>query len=257
MSSGLAPRGPLPARVYWVRRAIVLGVPLLILAVIMAIALGNSSDGSDAPDAAATLTSQDDTSPETAPTSVDPTPTPTRRTKTPLAQPTGPCDPAHVVITPAVPDPITAQGLTVALKVTTRSSPACYFSLSAKTTSVAITSGKDDIWFSSQCVDVLGEHEVVARPVKAGKASIVWNLRRSDEECSAHTEWVRLGYYHVSAAPLGGEPVTVQFELSRPPAEVAIRTVAPKPEPTKKPRTDTDNDSSHRSNGDGVSEPNG
>lgn len=277
MTSGLRPRGPLPARVYWVRRAIVAGVPLLALGVILALVFNGSADGKDpaGPDATAELSSGEVTDP--APTT-PPSPTRTKATRTPLAQPTGPCEVSDVEITPDVPDPITSAGLTIDLDVTSRTSPACWFTVSPETVSVAITSGSDDIWFSRQCSDVLGEEEVVARPRKAATVSFTWNLRRSDEECSDYTKWVRLGYYHVSAAPLGGEPVSIQFQLTRPPAEVVTKTVAPKPDPSteKDGKNDkssdgsrgdggngrtggSDDETGHRSGdgGGGVDEPNG
>ena len=53
MPSTVRPRGPLPARVYWTRRLIVLGVPLLLV-VVLARILGGSSDGKD--EAAGTAT---------------------------------------------------------------------------------------------------------------------------------------------------------------------------------------------------------
>ncbi|MGN0062653.1 MAG: hypothetical protein ACI379_00305 [Nocardioides sp.] len=264
MSSGLRPKGPLPPRVYWVRRAIVIGVPLLVLGVILAIVFGGSADGKDDPDSAAALTSEQLDDPETTPPTTTTTPTPTKHTKTPPAQPTGPCEVSDVVITPEVPDPITSEGLAIDLKVKSRTSPACWFTVSSETVSVAITSGSDDIWFSRQCTDAITSEEVVARPGKAATVRFTWNLRRSDEECSAYTKWVRLGYYHVSAAPLGGEPVSVQFELTKPPAEVVTKTIEPKPEKDSKKdgkksgRGASDDESGHRAGdgGGGVDEPN-
>jgi hypothetical protein len=56
---------------------------------------------------------------------------------------------------------------------------------------------------------------------------MTWSLRRSDAECSDRTQWVRLGYYHVSASALGGEPTDIQFRLSRPPADVVTEPADP------------------------------
>src|SRR5918993_3081377 len=47
MPTTVRPRGPLPARVYWTRRIVVLGIPLLLV-VVLARVLGGSSDGKDA-----------------------------------------------------------------------------------------------------------------------------------------------------------------------------------------------------------------
>ena len=61
---------------------------------------------------------------------------------------------------------------------------------------------------------------------------LIWNARRSDEDCSDLTDWAGLGYYHVEAAALGGEPTSIQFELVRPASSVITKTITPKPEPT-------------------------
>ena len=53
MPSTVRPRGPLPARVYWTRRIVVLAVPLLLV-VVLARVLGGSSDGKDASTGTAT-----------------------------------------------------------------------------------------------------------------------------------------------------------------------------------------------------------
>ena len=53
MATTVRPRGPLPARVYWTRRLVVLGIPLLLV-VVLARALGGSSDAKD--DASGTAT---------------------------------------------------------------------------------------------------------------------------------------------------------------------------------------------------------
>ena len=47
MPTTVRPRGPLPARVYWTRRIVVLGIPLLLV-VVLARVLGGSSDAKDA-----------------------------------------------------------------------------------------------------------------------------------------------------------------------------------------------------------------
>lgn len=241
MSATLRPKGPLPARVYWVRRALVFGVPLVALLVLLATVIGGGSDGKDAKadDAASLASGQTGGEDTTTSPTTGPTRTPVKETKPPLAEPSGECDPADVVVTPSVPDPITKSGLTINLAVKSVESEACWFTVSPTSVSVGITSGKDDIWASRHCADAIAEQRVVARPTKAGEASFVWNLRRSDAECSDRTDWARLGYYHVTAAALGGEPDNVQFRLSRPPAEVITKTVEPKQKDGKKDRKES------------------
>src|SRR5690349_3110062 len=66
MASTVRPRGPLPARVYWTRRIVVLAVPLLLV-VVLARILGGSSDATEAAGDTATQTGA--RVQETAPTS--------------------------------------------------------------------------------------------------------------------------------------------------------------------------------------------
>lgn len=254
MSSALRPQGPLSPRVYWFRRAVVLAIPLVLIVVIARL-LGGSSDGKDDPEAAVQLAS------EGAPVAAGPTAPVVEEPVEPepepepvLAEPTDVCADADVAVSPSVPAGITPDGLQIDFTVTSINSPACYWTFSPTTTSVAITSGNDDIWFSRQCPNVLPTEELVLRPETPNVISMKWNLKRSDADCSRYTEWVRLGYYHVSAAAIGGEPGSVQFQLTRPPAEVVTKTVTPKPEPKKKRKK---NNTSHTDAGDGVSEPNG
>lgn len=285
MASPLRPKGPLPTRVYWFRRALVFGVPL-VMVVALAQVLANGSDGKDAaPDGEVSvrLAAEQQSEPgavgPTAPAQGKkggkgkkkkaPVQGPTAPPEPVLVEPSGDCDASDVVITPSVPAGITGDGLQIDFAVTTRTNPACYWDFSPDSVSVAITSGSDDIWFSRHCPTALPTAQVVARPQTPGVVSMMWNLRRSDAECSRLTEWVRLGYYHVSAAPFGGEPVEVQFQLTRPPAEVVTKTVTPSPDPSgttsggrknKNKGKNKNNQSTEHQQGDdgaGVDEPNG
>src|SRR5688572_30259005 len=118
MASTVRPRGPLPARVYWTRRLVVLGIPL-VLVVVLARVLDGSSDGKDA--ATGTAAQAGATIDQTSPA---PTSGPTAQVKTGktgrkgkkgtkgnqettppepvLAEPTGPCTDSDIVATPAI-----------------------------------------------------------------------------------------------------------------------------------------------------------
>ena len=68
---------------------------------------------------------------------------------------------------------------------------------------------------------------------------ILYDAKRSDDECSTFTEWAMPGFYHVEAAALAGEPTDVQFELVRPASEVITKTVTPKPQKGKNKQQDS------------------
>src|SRR5215207_2159060 len=117
MPTTVRPRGPLPARVYWSRRLVVLGIPLLLV-VVLARVLGGSSDAKDA--GAGTATRVGATTGASPAATVGPTAGVTTGTKAKngkrgkkrdretappepvLAEPTGPCTDSDIVATPTL-----------------------------------------------------------------------------------------------------------------------------------------------------------
>jgi hypothetical protein len=242
MSSLTQPRGPLPARVYWTRRLILVAVGLLLLVTIARV-LGGGSDGkgTDAPQAqqvvadvrpstsgSGTATSGAEAS--TSATSGKP------GAKAPLATPSGPCEPDDVKVTPTIRTAAGGQTIPLGLALTS-SVPACTFTVSSKTVVLKIISGKDNIWSSQQCPRSIPTTDVVVRSAVPAEVVINWDGRRSDEDCSRSAGWADLGYYHAIAATLGGEPTDTQFQLTRPPAVFVTVTPKPKPSATKSATT--------------------
>lgn len=233
-------RGPLPAQVYWRRRLAVLGVAVLLV-VGVARLLGSGSDGSSASDraeladapaaAASSATSDPTTSPPPTP-SASPTPAAPTSTAPVPAVPDGPCVDSDVAVTPEVTEAVAGprHGVTIALQVRTITDEACTWTVSARTLTMKITSGKDDIWSSRECPRVLPKQRVTLRRAESTTLNVTWNARRSDEECSKLTAWAMPGFYHVSAAALAGEPSEVQFELLAPQPAVVTKTVEPRQE---------------------------
>lgn len=230
-------RGPLSAGVYWRRRLAVLGVAVLLV-VGLARVLGAGSDGSSGDDGKASLAdapASSATSPAGNTSDIPSTPrtptTPAAPTTTAPAVPTGPCEDSDVAVTPEVGEAIGGpqHGVTIQLQVRSISEEACTWKVSPSTLSLKITSGSDDIWSSRECPRVIPQQRVTVRRAESTTLGVVWNSRRSDEECSRLTEWAAPGWYHVSAAALGGEPSEVQFELTAPPPVVITQTVEPKP----------------------------
>ncbi|SEC29848.1 hypothetical protein SAMN04489844_2036 [Nocardioides exalbidus] len=245
MPTTVRPRGPLPARVYWTRRLVVLGIPL-VLVVVLARILGGSSDATEAAGEKATRTGA----------SVAPTPAPSagptagagtgkknkgrknkgdqgqqQGTAPPepvLAEPSGPCDASDIVATPAVTQVAGGQDIPLTFNLRTVVTEACTFQASAQTMTVTITSGSDFIWSSQQCPDSIPLQDVVVRNAVEVPVTLTWaEGKRSDETCSGRTDWARPGFYHVESAALGGEGTDVQFELVAPQPGVVTQTADP------------------------------
>ena len=242
------PRGPLPARVYWFRR-------LLVLALVAGLVLGVgrlfAGDGSQAPDPAAQpasgVATADATPSAVATSGAVPRGTERpgsgevkdgsggnkagKRSPRPLPMPTGPCRDDDVRVVPTLRENAYAgEDVRVTLRLSTYRSPACSWEVSADTVAVKLTSGSDRIWSSQDCPAAVPTEDVVLRKRKATRVDVVWPGRRSDSDCSRSTPWAQPGYYHVAAAAMGSEPETEQFEL-RSPAPITIT-----PTPTPKPK---------------------
>jgi hypothetical protein len=242
MATSVRPRGPLPARVYWARRLVVLGVPLLLV-VVLARLLGGSSDAQDGQDGTATqagATVETSTAPTSGPT-VDPAATAkdgkkgrkgrkNQETAPPepvLAEPSGPCAASDITATPALTTVPGGADIEIPIILRTTDSEACTWQASPETLTVTITSGDDFIWSTRECPASIPVQDVVVRSAVDTPVTVVWSARRSDEECSSQTAWAMPGFYHVEAAALGGEGTDVQFQLTGGVPEVVTETADP------------------------------
>lgn len=241
MSAVTRPRGPLPARVYWTRRAILVGLALLLV-VGLGRMIGGGSDGADEPGltarpAAGTPTADAGGPVRTAGPEAGERRKPARKKARPPkpapAEPDGPCAPEELTVTPVIDEAFADDAIRVRFEVSTTRA-ACTWTAGPDSLAVKISSGDDLIWTSQHCPDVLPTKDLVVRAEKPARLAMTWNGRRSEEDCERFTEWALPGYYHVVAAALGGEPTDRQFELRRPRRETVTRTVAPKPKPKKK-----------------------
>lgn len=245
MPSTVRPRGPLPARVYWTRRLIVLGVPLLLV-VVLARVLGGSSDATDAASGTATQAGasvETSAAPSAGPTAEvrtgkgrknknkrqpEAVPTETVPPEPVLAEPTGPCADSDIVATPTLTSAPGGADIPITINLRTVVSEACTWQASPETLTVTITSGADYIWSTRECPVSIPVQDVVIRQAVDAPVVVTWSARRSDETCSNLTDWALPGFYYVETAALGGEPTDVQFELL--PGTPAVVTQTAEPE---------------------------
>ena len=233
MSNVVRPRGPLPARVYWVRRLLVLGIAVLLVVGVQRLL---SYDGVDDEPAVAASTAG---APFELPTlSVAPSESvgmvikPHRR-KAALPKPDGPCDPQDLLVTPVVDAAHVARPVQIILELTTTRSEACEFEVSGESVAVNVsmrTGARELLWSTQDCPAALPETTVVARRDVPGRAVAEWNGKQSDERCSLLTSWVSPGDYLVEAVALGGtETGEQEFEMLGPIRETVTRSVTPTP----------------------------
>ena len=237
-------RGRLPARVYWVRRLLVLGTALLLMVGIARL-LGGSSDGSSGPDRATTVAdsgspvtesaASDGPSPDGTPGAGRATTNAGKQSKqhppedvTAAALPSGPCAPDDIAITPSVPHPTAGSDIDLVLDVSTVTSPACYWTLSGRTLALKITSGADLIWTSVECARAITKQDLVLTSAEPTRVRLTWSARRSAPGCPKVTEWALPGTYHLHVAALAGRPQDVTFDLVAPPTPQVTRTAHPR-----------------------------
>lgn len=274
-------RGPLPSRVYWFRRVLVLGTAVLLVVAIARL-LGGGSDGSDGDDAArlsadspssttsSTTTTDDSGTPllpeDSASASVGTTGTsgkPGKGQQTSeapvLAEPTGACAGSDIAVTPEVGNAVGGRDVRIVLQLRTISAEACTWQAGSNTIAVNITSGSDAIWSSRDCPRAIPRQDVVVRRAVTTEVPFVWTQakRSAAQKCTTGTGWAALGWYHVTAAALGGEPSDVQFELTAPTAATVTVTASPKDQPKNQPKNQPKSQQSGKPSGKPGQSPSG
>lgn len=234
-------RGPLPPGVYWRRRLFVLALAGALVFIVSGVLRGGS-DGSDdrtpvaeqagadydVPSVTVGPKGKHAKRPRVARTTYGPTFDPDV-----LAQPSGPCSPDQVSITPRVDHAVAGRDVTIGLSLRSTGPAACTWHLSGDKVLVRITDADEEIWTSRECPDAVPDRDVVVRDVVATVVPMTWNARKSDERCHVGTDWVGAGRFTVAAAALGGEPTQARFELTNP----TTPTITPDPTPTQTPQT--------------------
>ncbi len=237
-------RGPLPARVYWTRRVLLLAVvSALVVALVQGIAAVSGGAAPQPRQQAAPVAAEPTEDLAGAPVTDASTPGEARQDKAKkrrknkepvLAVPEGPCVDRDVAATPSAKQTVGGSPITFTVELRTVQSAACTWALSPRTLSVKIVSGDDAIWFSSQCPRSIKKQDLVLRNTETTTVDVRWSAKRSDDECSSQTDWALPGWYHVEVAALGGEPSDMQFQLTAPERPVVTETVPAKPRKGKK-----------------------
>lgn len=239
-SRGRTTRGPLPADVYWRRRAFVAVLAFSLVFVIARWLTGGSDGASDETpvaeqagaqvSATQTVTAGDESGAvagdeasakvgkagATAPT---------------LAAPEGTCAAADVAVTPSVaPGSVAGQDVALTLSLQTLTAEACTWEVSGSSLVVRIARGSRQVWSTAQCPEVVPTTSVVLRRTVATVVQLTWpEARESDEGCTRRVDWVEPGDFTIAAASFGGEPAEAAFSLGAP----APRTVEVTQEPKK------------------------
>jgi hypothetical protein len=170
------PVGPLPPRVYWTRRLVLLGV---LVVLVVAIAVSCSAGSGSSHRAAANPT------PSTSPAS---TTTPSACTREQIAV---------VAETDATRYPAGVQPrLRVAIR--NRAAVACILTDSPSTRTWTIVSGADQVWTTAGCSASHRATRTTLAPGDAVRHSTLWNRHRSGKGCTASTTEAGPGTYQLT-----------------------------------------------------------
>lgn len=218
MSGVTRPKGPLPARIYWVRRMLLLA--LLVLAGWLLFRWiggdpGTAPSGNDTPAAAAQTENR--------------TPPPSARDSKPREQarkarvrtvaesferPRQNCDLTKVAVRPSVADPAYAgEPVELTLRISTSSAKACTLHVDSGHLLVSVTSGRDEVWDSTRCEDAIPTRKLALQPRWSALVEVAWSGLYSGRHCAPGGTAAQAGTYTVQAAVLEGEPSETDFEL--------------------------------------------
>ncbi|MGI8676240.1 MAG: hypothetical protein ACR2JT_04820 [Nocardioidaceae bacterium] len=246
MSTVLRPSGPHTWRTYWIRRTLFFVV--LALAVWgVARWLGVQMPGSDqdgdaaspvatAPDPTASASPRDRDREPQSPPGVTPG---VRLVPVRFLEPTQDCAPSSVRVLPAVTDPVPAgEAVRVQLRIATTAESACTVDLDSASLLVAVSSGEEPVWSSTQCTSAVPTRTLVAQPHWSTVVEVAWSGQLTRNRCSLTAPWAPPGVYTVQAALLEGEPATADFELAAPEStQAAPKRDKPREDDKERPQT--------------------
>jgi hypothetical protein len=191
----LHPVGPEPARIYWLRRLVLLGV---VLTFALAVAYACTDDDG------------------TANPSAD-HPAPTATTTSPAAAPTvHRCGPKRLTVeaaTDAETYPVGSSPRLTAVVRNTSGEP-CRLAAQPSARSWSITSGPDEVWSTDDCVQ---NADLTLKRLKAGKQvtyAVTWDGHRSELRCVEPGAEAQAGTYRLVVTVDGARSQPVVFHLT-------------------------------------------
>lgn len=199
----------LPASVYWRRRFVVLGLPLLLVVVLVAYALnrGGGPGGAGAPHGT--------TSPTVTAT---PTPTPTgpAAAAAPANGGVAPCAAPALTLGIAPDAASVPAGATPTFTVTINNvgNTPCVVDAGELQREVVVVSGNDRVWSSKDCAAAKSPaRTLLLTPGMTDTSHVAWNRVRSAPGCPGNLPAPRAGTYQATVALAGTSSGSVVFQL--------------------------------------------
>ena len=207
------PSGSLPSSVYWRRRFVVLGIPLLVLVMIVWSTAGRGS-GANAATGPSASASTGSTSSASARATTAASPSPSASASASNGG-VSDCAPGDLTLTIAGTAPTFSAGATPTFTVTivNSGSKPCLVDAGAAHEEIVVTSGSDRVWSSRDCAKPDASRVLLL--VGGGKDSqdVAWNLVRSASGCPTGLPAPGAGTYSASFAAGGAQAAPATFVL--------------------------------------------
>lgn len=210
------PSGPLPARVYWVRRTIVLGLPLLVVALVVWVLVGRGAAGASAdgelPPASETSPAGTDA---TTPAGDEGADAGEEQDDVSSDQPAN-CAPEVLALAITATAESFPAGVspTFAVSITNTGSEPCLVDAGEAQREVVITSGVDRVWSSRDCVAAgTEERTLLLGGGVVDETPLVWNRERSAQGCPAGQPEPGAGTYSAAFTLAGATATPAVFGL--------------------------------------------
>jgi len=232
----MRPRGPLPRRIYWTRRVLLVVVAVAVPGFLWWLVPGNGGAASTSADLGAGVgastrhhavhrgasptvsrkPTKATSNPPTAPPTTKPTAPPTTEPTTPVTKPTGPCAPANIQLGVAADSAPPGAGTTVRVTMSTTDGSTCTLGITPAMLETRIAYGANVVWQDSTCPDELAAKNVVVGPHPAMLYSFHWDGYQTADACSRTGDVALPRRYRVVAALIGGEPRRGFFYVTEP-----------------------------------------
>jgi hypothetical protein len=254
MSSVIHPVGPEPSPTYWVRRALVVGAAVLVLAIVIALIVNGTSSGSavqpnpsppaqtlaaDTPSPSpmastmrtpSTITSESASAQPTATGTATPSPSATASSKSsskatgkPSPSPTKSAKPGTSACAPSTLRPTLTgkqrlkpkQPNVFSLSLINGSGQTCVVTVNSTNFVLKVYSGRDRIWSTNDCAAVVKPITKKVAREQAVAWTMTWDGRRSRSQCRTRPEVPRAGTYFATAQLDGAKPVQLRMILHK------------------------------------------
>ncbi|WP_066585915.1 hypothetical protein [Cellulomonas timonensis] len=197
----LRPAGPLPSRVYWTRRFVVLGLPLLVVIVVVWALLGRGGTP-DADNVNADGSGEQE---------------PVDGAEDEPADPGAPqaCAPEALALTLAADSASYAAAAIPTFTVTLANTGEvdCLVDAGSGQLEIAIVSGEDRIWSSRDCPAGAAERKLLLGPGQSDVTQVQWTRVRSAEGCATGLPAVKSGTYSATLTAAGAASAPQVFVL--------------------------------------------